>query len=121
MARPLSGLFDVELEAKVTASGTISTRPGKTGPAFSLIQSRHKPVSVRPFFLTQGLPRHQKCLEEIPRVHCLVRLAGAKRAARRASLWDDTALGPVAGIAVIRNRFYDLHAAMATPVSVPLM
>jgi len=55
MARPLSGLFDVALEAKFTANGTISPKPGSAGPAFSLVQSRDG-LQIRPFFLTQGLP-----------------------------------------------------------------
>jgi hypothetical protein len=68
MARLLSGLSIFALESIAKTSGTISTKARRTGPAFSLAQSRHG-FLIRPFFLTQGFPRHQKRLEEILRGH----------------------------------------------------
>jgi hypothetical protein len=44
MARPLSGLFDIALEAKFTPSGTISTKARQTpDQPVSLVQSRDGP------------------------------------------------------------------------------
>jgi hypothetical protein len=68
MARLLSGLSIFALESIAKTNGTISTKARRTGPAFSLAQSRHG-FLIRPFFLTQGIPRHQKRLEEILRGH----------------------------------------------------
>jgi hypothetical protein len=55
MARPLSGLFVVALEAKFTTSGTISTKARlRPDQLVSLVQSRDGPW-VRPFFLHEAL------------------------------------------------------------------
>ena len=117
MARLLSDLSNFALESISNASGTISTKVRITGPAFSLIESRDGLKSDR--FPHTRLPRHRKNLEEIYRDRlCPHRIA--KRTAFRRLHNHRTALGPVPGIAVIRNRFYDLPAFMATLFSTPL-
>ena len=111
MARLLSGLSNFALVSIFKTSGTISTKVRVTGAAFSLVESRDGLQSDR--FPHTRLPRHRKSLEEIYQDRlCPHRVA--KRTAFRRLHNHRTALGPVPGIAVIRNRFYDLAAFMAT-------
>ena len=113
MARPLSSLSDVALEAKFKACGSISTKARmNTGPAFSLIQSRHGLSRPTVFSSTQGLPRHRKCLEEsIGATNARIASRSERPVGRQLG---SNGAGPAPGIAVIRGRFYDLHAVMAT-------
>jgi hypothetical protein len=111
VARPLSGLLDIALEAKSRTNGTISTKARKNRTS---LFARTEPKRSDRFSSHKAFPRHQKCLEEIfGFTDCPHRFA--KRTARSGLLVDRTAIGPVPGIAVIRYRFYDLPAVMATP------
>jgi hypothetical protein len=75
VARPLSGLSDVAREAIAKTCGTISTTARmKPDQPFRSYRAGANP-SIRPFFLTQGLPRHQKCLEEISSGSLAARIA----------------------------------------------
>jgi hypothetical protein len=69
MARLLSGLSIFALESIAKTSGTISTKARREPDQPFRSHRAGTDLSVRPFFLTQGFPRHQKRLEEILRGH----------------------------------------------------
>jgi hypothetical protein len=113
MARPLSGLFDVALEAKFTTSGTISTKARlRPDQLVSLLQSRDGPL-VRPFFLHGAIGVTANASKKSIGITVRPPQPG-KRPARSRPVLGYALPRPAAGIAMIRRRFYDLPAVMAT-------